>query len=915
MAADNRPDDGADLTKLFLPILERVSEVDRWAMRTERFWCYVQPPGHCPRLQGWKLHVSATLTSAPAVLRQATEVLLSHRAAFKFAKGLEQVAQLNSTRYQRGGSGKVITVYPDDDDHFRLLAEELHKATHGLAGPAILSDRRYRPDSLVHYRYGGFTDQLTRLDIDGSYVPMVVAPDGTWIEDRREPWFSAPSWAPHPLPHATAPVDPPRPRGNPVLIGGRFLVAEAIRHSNRGGVYRALDQDTGKRTILKEARPNVATTVEGDDAQTMLRAEAQMLDELAPLGLVPRNVAFFEHGGHAFLAEEEIPGTSLRHFVQERCRLDSSRRPAPSEVVATARKLVDLLIAVHNEGLVLRDLNPGNIIVTPDGDLRLVDLEFAARPGEPVIAVRTAGYTAPEQLAAERYGPAPERTADLYSLGATILYVSTGMTPVLAADDPPVRRLGDRLASLVRLAARDNPTLGRLSPLVVGLTADDPDSRWSLDRAAVFLRFPGTSEGVRQSGKPERLDPDVQENFLRDILAYTVEQMASDDQAPWPAATADTRTGDHCNVHAGAGGTIAVLSRAVQVYGDAKLRHGLAVAARWLDAALWREPRVLPGLFFGRSGAAWALYDAARTLEDDELTGSAIAYAKRIPLRWPNPDVTHGTAGAGIAQLALWRATGDNEFRDRAQYCAQSVLQARVSDGDGWLWPIPEDFPSQLAGTVHYGFAHGTAGIATFLLAAGTALDNRELVDVALGCGKLLCANADRLQDLAVWPVGPPGIGKGSHQELRTSWWCSGSGGVGAFLVRLWQATGDRRFLEVAELAATAARRDRWFLSPIHCHGNAGNGELLLDLAAAAPRPDPYLTGAAEIAACIHSRAVRRSGRMVVPNEFMQEMTFSYGLGLAGVAGFLLRLCHGGPRWFMPDDQARLAFGQQTRRT
>ncbi|MFD1535435.1 class IV lanthionine synthetase LanL [Nonomuraea guangzhouensis] len=879
--------DGDDLGGRLRVLLHEIVAPERWGVRTESFWCYVEPPGHSWRLQGWKLHVSATAESAPTVLENAARVLLGRRACFKFAKGLDQVAELTSMRYPRSGGAKFITVYPDNDQHFRLLAEELHRATSGLAGPAILSDRAYQPGSLVHYRYGGFTSALPRLDDDGSYVPMLVAPDGTWVEDRREAWFTAPPWAPPPLP-AMVPPTPPAERGRPVLIADRYQVDEAIRHSNRGGVYRAVDRTSGRRVILKEARPHIA------DAHTWLRREADMLDLLEPLGVTPRKVALTGYQGHLFLAEEEIPGPSLRRWVEERSRDEESRRPPLPDVLAVARRLVDLVALVHGAGLVLRDFNPGNVVVTPGGTLRLVDVEFVTRPGERAAPVMTPGYTAPEQIAAGS-GPASQ-AADLYSLGACLLYICSGVNPVLAAEDAPARPVEERMELLVRTAMHGNEALRRLAPAVLGLTAGEPEARWSLQRVEAALR-----NGSRRPPGPTPitvLTSDEQDDLLRDLLAHTVERMTPDAAHLWPPFTYENRTGDPGNVHTGAGGIVAVLTGAVRALDDERCRDALATAATWLAAELEREPRALPGLFFGRSGAAWALHQAARTLEHDELAERALSYAKRIPLRWPVPDFTHGTAGAGVAQLALWRATGDAEFRARAQYCADSLMETRRHQVDEVVWPIPDEFGSKLAGLTHYGFAHGVAGIATFLLAAGRDLARPDYTDLAVTCGDALYIRAEPVGEAVRWPVGPKDSASGGAPAPDTAWWCNGSGGIGAFFARLWRATGEARFLHMAEMAATAVRNERWLVGPGHCHGNAGNGELLLDLAAV--RGDArYLTWAAELAACVRGGHVRTNRRTVIPTP---DESFGYNLGLAGIIGFLLRLRHGGPRWFMPDD-------------
>ncbi|TGA98076.1 serine/threonine protein kinase, partial [Streptomyces palmae] len=160
------------------------------------FWCRVTPAGRPLRTQGWKLHLSATPLSAPYVLTRAADILIRHRFAFKFAATVDGVRELVSRHADRGSGGKFLTVYPEcDEDRLRELAEALHRATSGLPGPGILSDRRYRPGSLVHYRYGAFGG-VPVLGNDGTYETLLIAPDGSLAPDHRKAWFSPPPWAP-----------------------------------------------------------------------------------------------------------------------------------------------------------------------------------------------------------------------------------------------------------------------------------------------------------------------------------------------------------------------------------------------------------------------------------------------------------------------------------------------------------------------------------------------------------------------------------------------------------------------------------------------------------------------------------------------------------------------------------------------
>lgn len=346
-----------DLESLLRRALQATRTAARWTTGTDETWCRVAPRSGTRRDQGWKLHLSATAASAPTVLVNALDVLLPDTSAFKFARSLDRVSTLNSRATPRGSSGKFLTVYPRSDADAVRLALNLHAATAGLAGPRILSDRPYAPHSLVHYRYGAFTGRQ-RLSDQGLLIWYIEDPDGNPVEDERTGRYSPPPWAQCPFPD-TVPLPPPEAEAasGPVLLGGRFAVREAIRHTNKGGVYRGTDVSTGAPVVIKETRPHVEGDAAGRDVRDWLRAEARMLEKLEGTDLAPEALALFEHGQHLFLAQSEVPGVSLRTWVAERFR-DLGGEQYRREATALVAQLVDLVTAAHAHGCVLRDFTP-----------------------------------------------------------------------------------------------------------------------------------------------------------------------------------------------------------------------------------------------------------------------------------------------------------------------------------------------------------------------------------------------------------------------------------------------------------------------------------------------------------------------------------------------------------------------------
>jgi rhamnogalacturonyl hydrolase YesR len=247
-----------------------------------------------------------------------------------------------------------------------------------------------------------------------------------------------------------------------------------------------------------------------------------------------------------------------------------------------------------------------------------------------------------------------------------------------------------------------------------------------------------------------------------------------------------------------------------------------------------------------------------------------------------------------LGQLHLWQATGDPEFLHRAALAADSVLDAARERDGLLLWPIPDDFDSNLAGIAHYGFAHGAAGTGAFLLYAGLATGQAKYLDAARRAGDTLETTAVRDGPGAWWSTGEQG-----SLILRTNW-CSGSSGAGTFLIRLWAATREDRFLDLAEAAAWAIHRDRWYSPLATCHGLPGDGQYLLDLADLTGQ-QRFRQQADDLAAAMAARTTLRDGLMLLPDETSTDITVGYATGLSGSLAFLLRLRHGGPLWGMPD--------------
>jgi serine/threonine-protein kinase len=248
-------------------------------------------------------------------------------------------------------------------------------------------------------------------------------------------------------------------------------------------VYRA-DRRVGWRrrqlVALKVAEPASDDPAARAGAERRLAHEALLL-RLADHWRIPRARALFAEHGRTHLAMDFVAGRTLESLLSDPDAEACPPWPEP-QVLALGGALAGLLAHLHAgpQPILVRDLKPGNLIVTPEGHVMLVDLGIAcrlSRGGRVPASERslgTRGYAAPEQYHGD--GCEDERE-DLYALGALLHRVATGWDPARAATSlsfPPARRLNAGLsprlelllADLLRTDPRERPP----SAAVVGQT-------------------------------------------------------------------------------------------------------------------------------------------------------------------------------------------------------------------------------------------------------------------------------------------------------------------------------------------------------------------------------------------------------------------------------------------------------------
>jgi Tol biopolymer transport system component len=214
------------------------------------------------------------------------------------------------------------------------------------------------------------------------------------------------------------------------VIGKEYEIIEKLGRGGMGEVYRALDRHLDRQVAVK-----VLPEEFGADPERLarFRREAKLLASLTHPNIAAVH-ELEESGDRRFLILELVEGETLQ------ARLDRGAMPV-EEALETCRQVAAGLEAAHEKGIVHRDLKPGNIMVTPDGQAKILDFGLAKAEGadttgvdiansptitaqmtEPGIILGTAAYMSPEQAR----GRTVDKRADIWAFGCVLYECLTG---------------------------------------------------------------------------------------------------------------------------------------------------------------------------------------------------------------------------------------------------------------------------------------------------------------------------------------------------------------------------------------------------------------------------------------------------------------------------------------------------------
>ncbi|MDR1790075.1 MAG: Stk1 family PASTA domain-containing Ser/Thr kinase [Propionibacteriaceae bacterium] len=262
----------------------------------------------------------------------------------------------------------------------------------------------------------------------------------------------------------------------PRLLGGRYLLGALLGRGGMAEVRKALDTRLNREVAIKQLRIDLASD---QTFQERFRREAQSAAGLNH----PNIVAVYDTGEEVdpatgvavpYIVMELVHGHTLRELLR------TGRKIQPNKALEFTAGVLDALSYSHKAGIVHRDIKPANVMLTPSGQVKVMDFGIARAVADTsstmtqtAAVIGTASYFSPEQAR----GEAVDARSDIYSTGCLLYELLTGRPPFVG--DSPVSVAYQHVQEPPVPPSRLDPVVTpSMDAVVMRSLAKDPDTRY-----------------------------------------------------------------------------------------------------------------------------------------------------------------------------------------------------------------------------------------------------------------------------------------------------------------------------------------------------------------------------------------------------------------------------------------------------
>lgn len=662
---------------------------NEWHVNHDENWYYMLYEEEKLPDQGWKIHVSANIDDAQEVLSEVSELLIKKKISFKFVPSPYELLLTYSKGKDRIEAGKFITIYPRDETEFCSLLELLKDITCKYKeGPYILNDRPWK-QSNVYYRYGAYTKKIKLKDGIPTYV--IKAPNGEYLEDKREPYYTEPYFVKEPTFVQENNTFPDEKEFTGIDELG---IKDAIHFSLSGGIYNGKyhNQDV----VIKEGRPNIGLSDDRRDGFTRILDEYNTLKKLEDVDGVVNPIGYKKIWKHDYLIEEKIDAITLGEYLSIRFpfanQFTDRVEKYKKDTVRIINSLVQIIEDIHKRDVAFVDFQPENIMVSTTNDnvkVKLIDFESSKK----VLEKYSPDLVIPE------YASFQSKTcgdADWYALFriARTLFLPVEPTMIYS------KQLEERQNENIKAKFGQD--------IVDYLT----EIRNVCEKHTRIFRDPSFYKGTM--GIPQtplnikNISTNIEDlvNGLVTNIDYNFDGLIHGDVNQF-----DDELSKY-SINNGAMGAVMAISRTDPSKLDSERFHQwLLKAIKNIFEIVENAPEFKVGLFDGLCGIALMLYDLDKKDIAENLMKYSNANRKEMDI-----SIYSGLSGIGLANLSLYSETKKQVYKENALEIINEIIN-RYDNGE---------FESQKDYEGKYSLIKGWSGAVLLIWKASILFNNMQ---------------------------------------------------------------------------------------------------------------------------------------------------------------------------------------------
>jgi tRNA A-37 threonylcarbamoyl transferase component Bud32 len=417
------------------------------------YWLHVNIPEEKKKLFVFLSFKSIYVLS---IIHQVLPILIRHKLPFKMVKNEQILLKLNNGGFGNDLIGKNMLIYFNDSAEANFIAKEISSATNIFQGPLV-------------------SDSIRTGEI--IYVPPEIKFEFNIPKIYR--------------------------RKVKKIIGKYFLPYQIIHKSHKTEIWKGVNLKGLRFTscIIKKAMAFRSEDQDGRDMYDRILWEKKLLTELKEIIPVPAVVDFFEINQDHYLVMEYFPGITLESRIRSLFIYNSWKGLGPnlkSEILKYFLNVIEIIEKLHDEGFVHRDITSGNFVIGKDKSLSILDFELAysikEKKPNPAYILGSHGYMSPEQLEVT----VPTEKEDIFSLGALLLFMVTGIHPKEFIDEDAhadlvkiesavkFQRLENIISNCLKNVPNERPALSNIRDQVLKLVELKKDFEVSGQTKEVF---------------------------------------------------------------------------------------------------------------------------------------------------------------------------------------------------------------------------------------------------------------------------------------------------------------------------------------------------------------------------------------------------------------------------------------------